>query len=302
MRKRKRSARVIVSRVLIVAGLLMILTAGIYEAANYPWQLLGSHEEDWQDESSLPDPPPPVFDDAAIPYTSSLDDETSDPAVPVPSVEEPDAAPLPAPILPGGDSLLNDIAKPKPKIKYETLGILKIPKLGVSYTIFEGTGRGQLSLGVGHILNTPKPGQEGNIALAGHRQSVVMHPFRHLDKMTPGDKIFLKTGEHVYEYEMTAVLIVEPQDAGVLGAVESAPYAVTLITCHPMLSLSQRLVVQGRLIAVDGQAFIPPDRQDAAADPPPDDAVSPEPAGEPVPEEADQSSPASAEPGQTEIM
>src|SRR5207248_8660049 len=98
--------------------------------------------------------------------------------------------------------------KPETKKKYiageTTIGnpITKIsmPAADLKPTVVvERTGASALRAGAGHYPNTPLPGEEGNVAIAGHR-TTYGKPFSNLDRLTVGDDIVLETpiGRHVY--------------------------------------------------------------------------------------------------------
>jgi hypothetical protein len=89
-----------------------------------------------------------------------------------------------------------------------------------------------------------------------------MHPFRHLDKMAAGDYVFVKYAEHTYVYETTETFVVSNKDRWIMDPVPSERYLLTLITCHPVGSARQRLILRARLIEIDGmtpQEFYAPE-------------------------------------------
>jgi sortase (surface protein transpeptidase) len=69
------------------------------------------------------------------------------------------------------------------------LGRIEIRRIGLEAMILEGTEEGTLHLAVGHIPGTPLPGQPGNVALAGHRDTL----FRALRNIRKDDEIMLTT-------------------------------------------------------------------------------------------------------------
>ena len=62
---------------------------------------------------------------------------------------------------------------------------LQIPRIGLSAVVLEGDDDRTLRLGPGHIAGTAMPGQTGNIAIAGHRDTF----FRPLHRVRVGDEI-----------------------------------------------------------------------------------------------------------------
>ncbi len=125
------------------------------------------------------------------------------------------------------------------------VGILQIPKIGVNKVIVEGTSTDDLRLGPGHYPGTPLPGQPGNAAVAGHRTTYGA-PFYDLNELSPGDQIFVTTPQGRFLYQVTQQLIVSPSDLSVVAATTTPE--LTLTTCNPRFSASQRLVVHATLI------------------------------------------------------
>jgi len=119
---------------------------------------------------------------------------------------------------------------------------LEIPAIGVDQYVVEGTAESDLAKGPGHYIGTPMPGQAGNVAIAGHRTTYGA-PFNHLDALRPGDGITLTTSSderlHYVVIQMPAA--VSPQDVSVLNSFSDD--RLTLTTCNPKFSASQRLVV-----------------------------------------------------------
>jgi sortase A len=91
----------------------------------------------------------------------------------------------------------------------------------------EGDDEKTLKVAVGHLPDTPLPWQEGNAALAGHRDSF----FRPLQDVQTGDEIRLATPRGTFLYRATRRMVVEPEELWVLEASPDA--ALTLITCYP---------------------------------------------------------------------
>ncbi len=218
----KRKTRKRISRSLIALGLALVLVGAGYEAANYPWRLLAVRMGLAQDR--VPDDPAPL--DNAVLLTPEQFPETG--------AEEAS--------LPENGDLLAGL----PQIQLTQLGVFKLPKLDISENLVEGTGQ-ELLYGVGHMPGTAYPGQEGNCVIAGHRGSVVKHPFRHLDKVKAGDQIILEDSENTYTYEVYASQVVEPSDVWVTALQEGETSMVTLITCTPVVTFTHRLIVWGRL-------------------------------------------------------
>src|SRR5207248_3367813 len=109
--------------------------------------------------------------------------------------------------------------------------------------VVEGTSASALKAGAGHYPQTPLPCDAGNVAIAGHR-TTYGKPFANLDRLAPGDTVVLETpiGSCTYEVEK-APFAVSPNDFTVI-ANDPARRTLTLTTCHPKGSASQRLIVK----------------------------------------------------------
>ncbi|MGH9316233.1 MAG: class D sortase [Thermoanaerobaculia bacterium] len=134
------------------------------------------------------------------------------------------------------ESLLRDPGAP--------LALLLIPRIHLEVPILDGTDDWTLNRAVGRIEGTARPGEPGNVGIAGHRDGF----FRGLKDVGVGDAIEIETVQHRDRYYVTAVRIVSPEDVGVLDPTP-AP-AVTLVTCFPFYfvgSAPQRYVVRAAL-------------------------------------------------------
>jgi sortase A len=126
------------------------------------------------------------------------------------------------------------------------LAVLRIAKIRLEVPVLPGTDDSTLDRGVGHIEGTASLGTDGNLGIAGHRDSF----FRGLKDITPGDRIELDTipGKEVYRVERTWV--VNPEDIWVL---DSTPTRVlTLVTCYPFYfigSAPRRFIVRAVRVA-----------------------------------------------------
>ena len=107
------------------------------------------------------------------------------------------------------------------------IGRLEIPRIGLTAVVAEGDDEKTLRVAVGHLPDTPFPWQEGNSALAGHRDSF-FRPLRHIQV---GDDIHLTTVRGMLRYRVTRHTVVDPAELWVLNSSPAA--ALTLITCYP---------------------------------------------------------------------
>jgi sortase A len=128
------------------------------------------------------------------------------------------------------------------------VAVLTIRRLSLEVPVFEGTDEPVLNRGVGRILETAKPGEAGNIGIAGHRDGF----FRCLKDIQIGDRIELTTHEQRITYTVDGIEIVVPENVSVLLP-KSRP-ALTLVTCYPFYfigSAPKRFIVQASIVESD---------------------------------------------------
>ncbi len=148
----------------------------------------------------------------------------------------------------------------------DAIAILRIPRLGLDWQVVEGVAVADLQDGPGHFRETVMPGQLGNSAIAGHR-TTHGHPFLELDQLEPGDLIEITTLVGTYTYAVTDSLVVKPTEyAAVIPTVDPSIATLALITCDPVYTARNRLVVRATLIPeASSQVFVPaPTTQPAA--------------------------------------
>jgi len=128
------------------------------------------------------------------------------------------------------------------------IGIIQIPRIGLTRVIVEGVSKKDLRKGPGHYPSTPLPGQPGNSAIAGHRTTYGA-PFNRIDELVPGDEIITTTVQGQFRYRVVpepggsgrSWFTVRPDGVQVLKP--SLRNQLTLTACHPKYSARQRIVV-----------------------------------------------------------
>ncbi|MDQ1467253.1 MAG: sortase, partial [Actinomycetota bacterium] len=127
----------------------------------------------------------------------------------------------------------------------QQLGRIVIRAIGLDQPFFEGVDQAAFAHGVGHWPGTAAPGGFGNAVFGGHRVTQT-HPFLDNDKLRAGDAVDLVTlNGWTYVYRVTKVFVV-PQSA--MWIADQKPgRTLTLFTCHPKGSDTERLVTTGVL-------------------------------------------------------
>jgi sortase A len=126
----------------------------------------------------------------------------------------------------------------------DPLGRLRIPKIGVSAVFVEGTAAGDLRTGPGHYPGTPIPGEHGTVAIAGHRTTYGAW-FRKINQLKPGDRIQITMAYGRFTYRIQKTQIVAPTAVWVTHRVGYD--RLVLSACHPLYSAAKRIVVFARL-------------------------------------------------------
>ncbi|MCB5236060.1 class D sortase [Niallia alba] len=110
----------------------------------------------------------------------------------------------------------------------DAVGLLEIEKIDGVLPIVEGTDPDDLEKGVGHYKGSFYPGENGQIVLSGHRDTV----FRRAGELEIGDelKIILPYGE--FSYQITSTKIVEADDRSII-TLDDSKEELILTTCYP---------------------------------------------------------------------
>ena len=107
-----------------------------------------------------------------------------------------------------------------------SLGTLKIPSIGLTVGVYEGTGSAPLLKGAGHFEGTSI--WLGNVCIAGHNRGV-RNDFGKIHTLKTGDTITFTTALGTRTYAVTSVSKVSVNDTSGLSA--STDNQITLYTC-----------------------------------------------------------------------
>lgn len=106
------------------------------------------------------------------------------------------------------------------------LGTLKIPAIGLTVKVYQGTDSATLAKGAGHFTNTSI--WDGNVAVAAHNRGVNNH-FGKIHNLTAGDAITFTTRLGARSYEVFSVSKISVDDVSILDS--SSGNMITLVTC-----------------------------------------------------------------------
>jgi sortase A len=161
-----------------------------------------------------------------------------------------------APTKAAGPTLISADTRLREPAQGSVVARLQIPSIGVDQYVVEGTAEGDLQMGPGHYIGTAMPGQAGNVAIAGHRTTYGA-PFNNLGSLVSGDTIDLTTDSgQTFEYVVSqSPVAVAPSDVKILNSF--GDNRLTLTTCNPRYSATQRLVAVALLREPAGVATSP---------------------------------------------
>jgi sortase A len=124
------------------------------------------------------------------------------------------------------------------------VGRVLIERIDADFVLVNGTDGNDLRKGPGIYDGVPFPGAPGTTAIAGHRTTYAA-PFRAIDRLDRGDPVVVEMPYGRFRYEVEGSRIVEPTEVQVTRRVGYDRLVLT--ACHPLYSAAQRIVVFARL-------------------------------------------------------
>lgn len=142
-----------------------------------------------------------------------------------------------------------------PKINVEAPVVYDVP------TIAEEDVQKGLEHGVVHYITTPNPGEKGNSVIFGHSSSNILNKGKYkfafllLKSLNKDDTFIVQKDGKRYVYKIYNKFVVPPTDMSVLGPPPAdKPAIMTLITCDPPGTSTNRLIIQAEQIFPDPNA------------------------------------------------
>lgn len=129
------------------------------------------------------------------------------------------------------------------------IGTLEIPKIDVQLPLFSGVTENELQQGAGWLPNTSLPvgGESTHSVLTAHRGLPQSRLFTDLNQLVAGDVFFVQVLDKPHAYEVDQIQVIDPTNTEALYIVPGQDY-ITLLTCHPYMINSHRLLVRGHRI------------------------------------------------------
>ena len=109
----------------------------------------------------------------------------------------------------------------------EEFGILEIPSLDFSDPVIHGDSDAELRRGIGHFAGSTLPGENGNVIISAHRDTV----FSALEHIKTGDEVLFTTEYGTYKYKVSEIKIVDDEDHYELRVLDYE--RLTMYTCYP---------------------------------------------------------------------
>lgn len=125
------------------------------------------------------------------------------------------------------------------------VAVLRMASVGLEVPVYPDVSELNLSRGAGWIDGTAAPNTGGNMAIAAHRD----RHFGALEDIQIGDILELESLAGQSEFQVSRIVIVEPEDTSVLD--DTTVATVTLVTCYPFHfigSAPQRYIVQATAV------------------------------------------------------
>lgn len=169
-------------------------------------------------------------------------------------------------VSPGDIDPKNIVIDTPDNIEVDPAARLIIPKINVDVPVHYDIGNDTKSQntamrdGLAHFSipgANSHPGEAGNTAIAGHSsgdlflKSDYKFIFAQLHKLEPGDKIYAHYNSKRYTYAVTGTEVVYPEQVDKLVYDTAGKPVITLITCTPLGTALQRLLVTAEQISPD---------------------------------------------------
>ena len=143
------------------------------------------------------------------------------------------------PVIPGHPASPASLAA----VPGDPVAVLDIPAIGISnMVIVEGTSPENLTLGPGHLRDTPLPGQAG-ISVVFGRRATFGAPFGNLPRLSKGDLIVTIDSQGQSHYEVIAV-----SDSSKPVPFSELPNQLLLVTADSRVAPAHYVEVEAKLL------------------------------------------------------
>lgn len=163
-------------------------------------------------------------------------------------VEEGRAIPVVSSAVRLGDVLPREARTWRARAKRgDAVAKLRIPALGLSEIVVNGTDSETLKRGPGRYLGSAMPGEGELVYIAGHRTTYGA-PFSRIDRLRRGDRVYLELPFATFEYRITGSRIVRATETSVLRS--NGFEQLVLQACHPRFFATHRYLAYAKPVRV----------------------------------------------------
>jgi len=138
---------------------------------------------------------------------------------------------------------------------------VRIPSLKVNVPVSEALSMedkdvlNTLTTGVALYPNGVRPGENGNIFIAGHStgepwKGPYRFAFMNINKLKINDTIIVDYNSNRYTYVVTDSHIINPQDTHFIESSGTNP-TLSLMACWPLWTAKNRMIVESKLVAIN---------------------------------------------------
>ena len=124
------------------------------------------------------------------------------------------------------------------------IGVLDIPKMGVTLPLYLGATQEKMAKGAVMLGETsfPVEGTDSNCVIAAHRGWKGIPMFSEIERLELGDELTIQNCRETLVYRVSGIEIIFPNEIDKV-MIQPGRNMVTLITCHPYTQNSRRYVV-----------------------------------------------------------
>jgi len=133
----------------------------------------------------------------------------------------------------------------------DAIARLRVPRLGLSLVVVNGTNTSDLRRGPGRHRETFMPGEGELVYVAGHRTTYGA-PFSDINRLETGDTVSVELPYGSVEYRVTGHRIVDDNDLSVLESRDREE--LVLQACHPRFFADQRYLVYARPVSMSARS------------------------------------------------
>lgn len=126
----------------------------------------------------------------------------------------------------------------------DMIGYITIPKIDIEIPIYLGANQLNMAKGAAHLSYTSLPIglKNSNVVISGHRGYWGIPFFLHLNDLVKGDEVYITNFWQRLRYRVKDIKILSSDGTSEIK-IEKGKDLVTLLTCHPYLNNTHRLVV-----------------------------------------------------------